>query len=88
MGHDRSLYASLIETTFKGGVSNNVVSRLKDYLLPEATQVSDIVMGLQECTNEVIMTRNEVVSAEKENSPCSSPPMASARRSSCIHSAG
>lgn len=66
MGHDRSLYASLIETTFKGGVSNSVVSRLKDYLLPEATQVSDIVMGLQECTNEVIMTRNEVVSAEKE----------------------
>lgn len=66
MGHDRSLYASLIETTFKGGVSNAVVSRLKDFLLPEATQVSDIVAGLQACTNEVIMTRNEISSAEKE----------------------
>lgn len=66
MGSDRSLYASLIETTFKGGVSNQVVSRLKDYLLPEATQVSDIVSGLQTCTNEVIMTKNEVASAEKE----------------------
>ncbi len=66
MGQDRSLYASLIETTFKGGVSNQVVSRLKDYLLPEATQVSDIVTGLQTCTNEVVMTKNEIVSAEKE----------------------
>lgn len=66
MGQDRSLYASLIETTFKGGVSNQVVSRLKDYLLPEATQVSDIVTGLQTCTNEVIMTKNEIASAEKE----------------------
>lgn len=66
MGQDRSLYASLIETTFKGGVSSQVVSRLKDYLLPEATQVSDIVTGLQTCTNEVIMTTNEIASAEKE----------------------
>lgn len=66
MGQDRSLYASLIETTFKGGVSNQVISRLKDYLLPEATQVSDIVSGLQTCTNEVIMTRSEIASAERE----------------------
>ncbi len=66
MGGDRSLYASLIETTFKGGVSNQVVSRLKDYLLPEATQIPDIVSGLQTCTNEVIMTKNEVASAERE----------------------
>lgn len=66
MGQDRSLYASLIETTFKGGVSKEVVSRLKDYLLPEATQISDIVSGLQTCTNEVIMTKNEIASAEKE----------------------
>lgn len=66
MGHDRSLYASLIETTFKGGVSNQVVTRLKDYLLPEATQVTDIVGGLQACTNEVVMTKNEVASAERE----------------------
>lgn len=66
MGHDRSLYASLIEATFKGGVSNDIVSRLKDYLLPKDTQVSDIVTGLQDCTNEVVMTRSEIASAEKE----------------------
>lgn len=66
MGQDRSLYASLIEATFKGGVSNQVVTHLKDYLLPEATQVTDIVSGLQACTNEVVMTKNEVASAEKE----------------------
>lgn len=66
MWQDRSLYASLIETTFKGGISNQVVSRLKDYLLPEATQVSDIVSGLQTCTNEVIMTKSEIASSERE----------------------
>ena len=66
MYQDRSLYASLIETTFKGGVSNQVVTRLKDYLLPVATQVSDIVSGLQACTNEVMMTKKEVESAERE----------------------
>jgi chromosome condensin MukBEF ATPase and DNA-binding subunit MukB len=66
MGQDRSLYGSLIETTFKGGVSGDVVKRLKDYLLPKDTVVADIVTGLQDCTNEVIMTKNEIASAEKE----------------------
>lgn len=66
MGQDRSLYGSLIETTFKGGVSGEVVKRLKDYLLPKDTLVADIVSGLQDCTNEVIMTKNEIASAEKE----------------------
>lgn len=66
MGQDRSLYGSLIETTFKGGVSGDVVKRLKDYLLPKDTLVADIVTGLQDCTNEVIMTKNEIASAEKE----------------------
>ncbi len=66
MGQDRSLYGSLIETTFKGGVSGDVVKRLKDYLLPKDTLVADIVSGLQDCTNEVIMTKNEIAAAEKE----------------------
>ena len=66
MGQDRSLYGSLIETTFKGGVSGDVVKRLKDYLLPRDTLVTDIVSGLQDCTNEVIMTKNEIAAAEKE----------------------
>ena len=66
MGQDRSLYGSLIETTFKGGVSGDVVKRLKDYLLPRDTLVADIVSGLQDCTNEVIMTKNEITAAEKE----------------------
>lgn len=65
-GQDRKLYANLIETTFRGGVSNKVVSRLKDYLLPEASQVPDIVRGLQECTDEVVKTRSALASAEKE----------------------
>lgn len=66
MTQDRKLYANLIENTFRGGISNEVVGKLKDYLLPEATQVPEIVKGLQECTNEVIMTRNAVAAADRE----------------------
>lgn len=65
-GQDRKLYANLIETTFRGGVSKQVVSRLKDYLLPEANQVPDIVRGLQDCTDEVVKTRSALASAERE----------------------
>lgn len=66
MGADRSLYANLIETTFKGGISHDVASHLKQYLLPEATQIPEIVRGLEECTNEVIKTRCALEGANKE----------------------
>lgn len=63
---DRKLYANLIETTFRGGISQEVATRLKDYLLPAQSQVQDLVRGLQECTNEVLKTRNAVADADKE----------------------
>lgn len=63
---DRTLYANLIETTFRGGISQEVATKLKEYLLPEQTQVQDIVRGLQECTNEVLKTRNAVADANRE----------------------
>lgn len=63
---DRTLYGNLIEATFRGGISQEVATRLKDYLLPAQTQVQDLVRGLQECTNEVLKTRNAVADADKE----------------------
>jgi len=54
---ERGLYAKLIETTFKGGISNEVSERLKEYLLPEARRLSDLVSKLQECSDDVLKTR-------------------------------
>lgn len=66
MGADRTLYANLIETTFKGGISHEVAARLKEYLLPEAKQIPDIVRGLEECMNEMIKTRSTVQDANRQ----------------------
>lgn len=66
MGTDRTLYAKLIETTFKGGLSRDVTSKLKQYLLPEDNRVPDIVRGMAECTNEVIKTRSAIEDSNKE----------------------
>ncbi len=63
---DRSLYANLLKTTFRGGLSGEVTSRLKDYLLTGQAQVPDIVRGLQECADEIFKTRNAIADAEKE----------------------
>ncbi|MDP3210097.1 hypothetical protein [Methylotenera sp.] len=63
---DRTLYAKLLETTFKGGLSSEIVVKLKDYLLPAQSQVQELVRGLQECTNDVLKTRSAVASATNE----------------------
>lgn len=63
---DRSLFANLIKTTFKGGLSNEVVGRLKEYLLTSQHNVPEIVRGLQECADEIIRTKNAIASADKE----------------------
>lgn len=63
---DRSLYAKIIEAAFIGGISRDVTTKLKEYLLPAPTQLRDIVRGLQECTNEVLKTKNAVADANKE----------------------
>lgn len=64
--HERSLYAKVIETTFRGGISSEVSTKLKDYLLPPAKRIPDIVMKLQECTDEVLKTRSAVRSADQQ----------------------
>lgn len=62
-GTDRTLYAKLIETTFKGGISEEIATDLKGYLLPAQSQVQELVRGLQECTNDVLKTRSAVADA-------------------------
>jgi len=63
---DRTLYAKLIESTFKGGISEEIATNLKGYLLPAQTQVQELVRGLQECTNDVLKTRSAVADAKTQ----------------------
>ena len=65
-GTDRTLYAKLIETTFKGGISEEIATNLKGYLLPAQSQVQELVRGLQECTNDVLKTRSAVSDAKTQ----------------------
>ncbi|NOT20419.1 MAG: hypothetical protein HOP24_09145 [Sideroxydans sp.] len=65
-GTDRTLYAKLIESTFKGGISEEIATNLKGYLLPVQSQVQELVRGLQECTNDVIKTRSAVADAKNQ----------------------
>lgn len=65
-GTDRTLYAKLIESTFKGGISEEIATNLKGYLLPAQTQVQELVRGLQECTNDVLKTRSAVADAKTQ----------------------
>ncbi len=63
---DRSLYANLLKTTFRGGLSGEVASRLKEYLLTGQRQVPEIVRGLQECADEIYKTKSAIIAADKE----------------------
>ncbi|MDX9958625.1 MAG: SbcC/MukB-like Walker B domain-containing protein [Spirochaetia bacterium] len=63
---DRSLYSKLIETTFRGGISAEVATKLKDYLLPEERSVPDLVDKLEECTRQVFSTRRTLGDANKQ----------------------
>jgi energy-coupling factor transporter ATP-binding protein EcfA2 len=63
---DRSLYGKLIETTFRGGISAEVATKLKDYLLPEARRIPETITKLQECTNQVFSTRRALVDAKQQ----------------------
>jgi chromosome condensin MukBEF ATPase and DNA-binding subunit MukB len=62
--NERSLYAKLIETTFRGGISSEVSSKLKDYLLPQVKRLPEIVSKLQECTEQVLKTRRALEDAK------------------------
>jgi len=63
---DRNLYSKLIESTFRGGVSSEVASKLKEYLLPKETRVHQTVDKIQECTYQVFSTRRALEDANKQ----------------------
>lgn len=63
---DRSLYSKLIETTFRGGISAEVATKLKDYLLPEERRVPELVSKLRECTAQVFSTRSALRDANRQ----------------------
>lgn len=63
---DRSLYSRLIETTFRGGISADVATKLKDYLLPEERRVPELVSKLRECTSQVFSTRRALGDANRQ----------------------
>jgi chromosome condensin MukBEF ATPase and DNA-binding subunit MukB len=63
---DRSLYAKLIETTFRGGISAEVSAKLKDYLLPPIKRLPEIVSKLQECTEQVLKTRRALKDSNEQ----------------------
>lgn len=63
-GADRALYGKLIETSFRGGISHDVATKLKDYVLPPARRIPETISKLQECTNQVFRTRRTLKDAQ------------------------
>ena len=63
---DRSLYSKLIEATYRGGISADVASKLKDYLLPEDRKVPEMVSKIQGCTSQVFSTRRTLGDADRQ----------------------
>lgn len=63
---ERSLYGRLIETTFRGGISAEVATKLKDYLLPAARRVPETVSRLQESADQVFRTRRALADAKTQ----------------------
>ena len=63
---DRSLYARLIESTFRGGISAEVSTRLKDYLLPEVHRIPESVSRLEECRQQILHTRSTLEQAQQQ----------------------
>ena len=63
---DRSLYAKLLESAFRGGLSHEVATRLRDYLLPEQRKIPDSVGRLQQCTEQLLRTRGALEQAKTD----------------------
>ncbi len=63
---ERSLYSKLIEATYRGGISSDVASKLKEYLLPEDRKVPEMVSKIQECTSQVFSTRRTLGDADRQ----------------------
>jgi energy-coupling factor transporter ATP-binding protein EcfA2 len=63
---DRQLYARLLESAFRGGISKEVSSQLKDYLLPPADRIPESVDRLQQCVQTVMRTQASLNESERQ----------------------
>lgn len=63
---DRLLYARLLESAFRGGVSRDVSTRLKEYMLPPAARIPESVDRLQRCADTVLRTQNALNESERQ----------------------
>lgn len=63
---DRALYARLIESAFRGGLTREVVSQLKEYLLPPASRIPESLQRLQKCADSMMRTRSALGTAEAQ----------------------
>ena len=63
---DRLLYARLLESAFRGGVSRDVSTKLKEYMLPPAARIPESVDRLQRCADTVLRTQNALSESERQ----------------------
>lgn len=63
---DRLLYARLLESAFRGGLSRDVSTKLKEYMLPSATRIPESVDRLQRCADTVLRTQGALNESERQ----------------------
>lgn len=63
---DRELYAKLLETSFHGGISKDILGNLKRYLLSDAAHIPESIKGMQKCTEDALKTRRTLDAATKQ----------------------
>lgn len=63
---DRMLYARLLESAFRGGLSRDVSTKLKEYMLPPATRIPESVDRLQRCADTVLRTQSALSESERQ----------------------
>lgn len=63
---DRLLYARLLESAFRGGLSRDVSTRLKEYMLPPASRIPESVNRLQRCSDTVLRTQSALKESQRQ----------------------
>lgn len=63
---DRLLYARLLESAFRGGLSREVATKLKDYMLPPATRIPESVDRLQRCVDTQLRTESALSESTRQ----------------------
>ena len=64
--NDRTLYAKLLESAFRGGLSRDVSRNLKQYMLPAASRIPESVRRLEGCVQTVLRTQNALNESQRQ----------------------